>query len=163
MRYANDSPSKQRQQNKSNGSQRLPLQWRVHLALKRPVGTAISIIAIALTVYIGSVLLNSLLIGCIGGIVLLFMLSDFLFPVAYQLDEEGAKVITLFGQRAIPWEQVKAYYVEGDGIVLFPCERPSPIAAFRSLYLRFDGNKEEVLNVVKMYTERWNEMKRLEG
>ncbi|MFA4015690.1 MAG: hypothetical protein RUDDFDWM_000782 [Candidatus Fervidibacterota bacterium] len=164
MGNTSDRSSKQKKQQKqSSNDVRLLLQWRVHLALKRPIGTAISIVAIALTVYIGSALLNSLLIGCIGGVVLLCMLSDFLFPVVYRLDEEGAKVITLFGQRTMAWEEVKAYYIEGDGIVLSPCERPSPIGAFRTLYLRFDGNEKEVLKVVKMYTERKNEMKHLKG
>lgn len=136
------------------GDEEVLLQWSVHAARSNPLKAAAAIIAVAVTVLIGYLLTGSWLFGLVGGFILICMLSDFLFPVRYCLTNRRANVISILSWRSIEWKQVKSCYIGEDGVVLSPFEVRTPLEPFRSLLLRFNGNADEVIELVNKLA-RW--------
>lgn len=136
------------------GDELIIMQWSVHLAYKKPLGTALAIISIAITIVIGYALLGSWLHGAVGGFVIACALSDFLLPVHYRLTKRGAEVISALYRRSIEWEHVKACYFDEDGIVLSPFDKWTPLAPFRSVRLRFNCDREKVIMLISELA-RW--------
>ncbi|MCS7253889.1 MAG: hypothetical protein RMK18_00905 [Armatimonadota bacterium] len=154
IRARHTKPSKSsRCSKRSSGNDKLRdeavlMQWSVHMARKRPIGSALVVVSIAITVGIGYMLLGSWFGGLIGGFVLTCALSDFLLPVRYRLTKRGAEALSMLYWRSIDWEHVRACYIDGDEIVLSPFDRWTPLVPFRSVRLRFNCNREEVIKLV---------------
>lgn len=128
------------------------LSWTVHLARENPIRLLTALIAIMSTVAFAYYV-----IGLAGAIAAAFMmlsaLADFLFPVTFVLNSEGAEARMLLKKAAISWGNVKRYYLDNQGIKLSPLDRVTRIEAFRGVYLRFKDNKEEVIATVKSLRE----------
>ncbi|HVP36469.1 MAG TPA: hypothetical protein VMT04_05685 [Terriglobales bacterium] len=82
-------------------------------------------------------------------IFLLGSLSTFFLPTTYELTENGIKVIFFFNTRQMEWGKYRSYYVDKNGVLLSPFEKPSRLENFRGIYLRFNQNKEEVVNFIQ--------------
>lgn len=131
-----------------------PMCWRVHLAVERP-GRAALLVAVAL----GSGALCYSLFGnwvfaLASAGVLLAATAEFLFPVSYRLDEAGAEMRCLFGGRKMDWSEVRKAYLVEAGVKLSPLPRRSRLEAYRGVFLRFEGNRDEVLAAVRRHRER---------
>ncbi|MBC8355403.1 MAG: hypothetical protein H8E66_25780 [Planctomycetes bacterium] len=73
-------------------------------------------------------------------------------PVTFELRSRGV-ISTVFGRsRQIPWTQIARYEVRPRGLLLFAEEDTGPMAAFRSVYIRWNGQRAAVLEVVAFYT-----------
>lgn len=141
-------PKQSEHDGKDSGDELVIMQWSVHLACKKPLGTALAIISIAITIAIGYALLGSWLYGAIGGFVIACALSDFLLPVHYRLTKRGAEVVSALYRHSIEWERVKACYLDEDGVVLSPFDRWTLLAPFKSVRLRFNCDRERVIALV---------------
>lgn len=76
-------------------------------------------------------------------------LSTFFLPTAYELSETGIKVKFFFNTRRMEWGKYRSFYVDKNGVLLSPFEKPSRLENFRGIYLRFNQNKDEVINFIK--------------
>lgn len=76
-------------------------------------------------------------------------LSPFFLPTYYELDNEKVKVKFFFNTKEKEWNMFKSFYVDKNGVLLSPFEKPSRLENFRGLYVRFNQNKEEVVDFVK--------------
>jgi hypothetical protein len=125
------------------------MEWRVHLARRRP-GRAVLVLALALAVgalalflfrHVASALLAvGLLVAAVG---------EFLFPLAHRLTREGAEVRGPFYWRRIAWTEVKRVHVGEEEVKLSPLAHGGPREAFRGVVLRCEGNRDEVLAAVR--------------
>jgi hypothetical protein len=86
--------------------------------------------------------------GAFSLAVLVFSLARYLAPTRYDLDERSVRVRFAGPARARPWSDFRAFYPHKDGVHLSPFPRPSPLDPFRGVYLRFAGNRAEVLAFV---------------
>jgi len=124
------------------------LSWTIHLAREHPRKLLILIALLSVSMAAGY-----WIIGALGPIaVVLAMggaLAEFLFPVTYELTEQGAVCKTLVKFSEIKWKNVKSCYLDDLGIKLSPLERQSRLEAFRGVYLRFSNNRNEVIEAVK--------------
>lgn len=124
------------------------LRWTVHLALEHPRKLLV-LLALLSTLMAASYWV----IGALGPIaVALAMggaLAEFLFPVTYELTEQGAMCKTLVKFSEIKWKNVKRCYLDDLGVKLSPLEHQSRLEAFRGVYLRFGNNRDEVIEAVK--------------
>ena len=82
-------------------------------------------------------------------IFLLGSLSTFFLPTTYELSEDGLKVKFFFNTRQAEWGKYRSFYVDKNGVLLSPFEKPSRLENFRGIYLRFNQNKDEVINFIK--------------
>ncbi|HWP30925.1 MAG TPA: hypothetical protein VNK96_04250 [Fimbriimonadales bacterium] len=130
------------------------LQWKVHLARKNP-GKAMIVLMAAITGgLLGLFLSGTIWMAIIGFVVIVASLADFLLPIYYRLDEQSAKSRCGFIVSEIRWENVKRVIEGDDGIKLSPLEKPSRLSPFRGVFLRTNGNKEEILERIAYYREK---------
>lgn len=139
----------------SNVTDDVVLSWTVHLARAHPTRSALSLVLCALACSAGYAAIGPAG-ALVTAIVLLGSLADFLFPVRYVLTENGASCKMLFKAAEIQWTAVKRCYVDDLGLKISPLGRRSRLEAFRGVYLRFAGNRDEVIAAVRaLRGERW--------
>lgn len=127
--------------------------WRVHLARREP-GRALAVGAILLAVVAWTTwAYRNPLLPAAAAFLLLGAVGEFLFPTRYRLTLEAAEVRNPFYWRRIAWKEVKRVGVGEHAIRLSPLRYPSPRDTFRGVLLRWDGNREEVLERIRQFRE----------
>jgi len=125
-------------------------EWRVHLLRAHP-GKSILLV----TVCILAVALLHFVFGqrigftVLAAVILLGSFLDWLLPIKYRLTTRGAYYNNAFLRKRIAWEEVRSCYVSGFGLKLSPFSRRTRLDAFRGFVLRFAGNRDEVIRIVK--------------
>ena len=87
-------------------------------------------------------------------LLLLGAAGEYLFPIAYQITEEGVYAITLAGRNALPWKEARRCWRERGGLVVTPLAKPSRLDAFRGVLVRFapdgePGDRASVLVAIR--------------
>jgi len=125
------------------------LRWRSHpvvddyprsvllvaLVVLAGVGTGISFGGVGYAVLAAAVLVGSL--------------GRYFAPTRYELDAEGVWVRFLGHVRRVSWGDIRRVSVHREGVFLSPFERPTRLDAFRGTFLRFAGNRGEVVSFVE--------------
>lgn len=131
------------------------LSWTVHLARSNPIKTLASVLVMSATATAAYYAIGPA--GIIAAaFIMLSALADFLFPVTYILNSEGAEARMLFKKSVINWSNVKRCYLDDSGVKLSPLNTATRLEAFRGVYLRFHNNKEQVIQTVKSLREADN-------
>jgi len=125
------------------------LRWRSH-PFKRSIKTSILVIGFLILcwffVYLST---QSTLFLVISVVILLGSLSSFFLPTEYELSNDKIKVRFFFSEKEKDWDFYQSYYADKNGVLLSPFEKPSRLENFRGMYLRFEKNKDEVVDFVK--------------
>lgn len=87
--------------------------------------------------------------AAIAAAFLLGSLARYLVPTRYELDAAGVSVRFLGHGRSVAWAAVRRVGVHPEGVQLSPFERASRLEAFRGIFLRFAGNRDEVVSFVE--------------
>jgi len=130
-------------------SENTVLKWSSHPVRKR---TLISILVILflfvvwLVVYLTT---SSLLLTVLSVVIILGSLSSFFLPTHYELDQKKVRVRFFLTTREREWDAFRSFYVDKNGVLLSPFEKPSRLENFRGLYMRFNRNKDQVVDFVK--------------
>ncbi len=89
--------------------------------------------------------------GVASIVALLISLWRLWVPVTFELGPRGI-VQTVWGRSyRISWREFARFQVLRSGVLLLVDPRPSPLDAFRGLFVRFDGQKDDVLAVVNYF------------
>ncbi|MCC6484445.1 MAG: hypothetical protein IT209_06310 [Armatimonadetes bacterium] len=83
------------------------------------------------------------------GAAIVASVADYLFPVHYFISAKSAGARCLFSRSEIGWENVRRIWLAGDGVKLSPLSVRSRREVYRGVFLRFAGNRQEVLDVVQ--------------
>jgi len=109
----------------ATGEQEPVLTWRVHLLLENPSKLAGVGIAALLAAVCALILFHNLLLALITAALILVSVSEYLLPLTYTLDSEGAKVSCgTLEWLAMPWETVQSVYRTSYGAKLSPFKNP---------------------------------------
>ncbi|MBM3238502.1 hypothetical protein FJZ31_19585 [Candidatus Poribacteria bacterium] len=81
-------------------------------------------------------------------VVLLGSLSSFFLPVRYTFYSDKVTIHFFLGKRSKPWSVFNNYYVDKNGVLLSPFPKPSRLDAFRGTYIRFGGNRAEIIDYI---------------
>lgn len=97
--------------------------------------------------------------GCLASAFLFFSLRNFFLPTRIRLDESGITVKEFLYTRRKSWSECKSLHLDKNGVLVSPFTFVTRLENFRGVYLRFDGNKDEVLAFLKahMKSEKENE------
>jgi len=87
-------------------------------------------------------------------VILLGSLSSFFLPTHYELDQEKIKVRFFLTKREREWSAFRSFYVDKNGVLLSPFAKPSRLENFRGIYVRFNQNKDQVVDFVKSRIQR---------
>lgn len=74
--------------------------------------------------------------------------SPYFAVTRYKFDANGVTVYKTFYKVQKRWSQFRSYYPDRNGVLLSPFREPSRLENFRGLYVRFSGNKDEVLDYI---------------
>lgn len=130
-------------------SDEVVLRWSIH-PVKRSAKISIFVILFLFVVWFLVYLTTfSPLLTILSVVILLGSLSPFFLPTYYELDNEKVKVKFFFNTKEKEWSMFRSFYVDKNGVLLSPFERPSRLENFRGLYVRFNQNKEEVVDFVR--------------
>jgi hypothetical protein len=94
--------------------------------------------------------------GLMGGVcfvVLSFAVWRLWVPVTFELRSRGVMYRVLNRTRQIPWTQIARYESRPHGLLLFAEDDTNPLAAMRSIYIRWNGQREAIMEVVAFYTK----------
>ena len=125
------------------------LVWKVHLIREDPIKVLLIAPVFAVSLLVCYVFTRSPIFMAVTLALLASSLADFLFPVHYEINEQGASRKNLLGRTFVPWDRVKKYYLDDHGIKLSTLPRPGRLEAYRGLYLRFGGDEDEVIEAVR--------------
>ncbi len=109
------------------------------------------LVAVWVSVYLTTF---STLMTVVSIIILLGALGPFFLPTDYELTSDKIKVKFLFSQKEKDWSFYRSFYVDKNGVLLSPFEKPSRLENFRGIYIRFDQNKEQVVKFVSSKIEK---------
>lgn len=134
-----------------------PLEWTVDLGAgkgsKKVVVAAAALAAASFGVFVmGEPWLGIFALAAIFGSTL-----EIFVPQRYRLDESGARVRNGPSVTEIEWARVKRIEQCEEGVRLSPFEKPSRLDAFRGVFLRFDGNRDQVLAKMRELWDGTNE------
>jgi len=127
----------------------IELKWTVHPAkknLKLSISITIFLVILCISIYIS---FDSLSLSLLSAIFLFGSLSPFFLPTTYLLCDKGIIVKTIFREIYNEWIFFKRYYIDRNGILLSPFSYKTRLENFRGLYVRFDGNKEQIIDFIK--------------
>lgn len=125
------------------------LSWTSHPLKKNKRNTVLVIMFLILAPVIVFISTNSLFFLLLSLIILLGSLASFFLPTTYELSQEKIRVKFLINTREIEWGKYRSFYVDKNGVLLSPFAKPSRLENFRGIYLRFEQNKDEVVNFIK--------------
>jgi hypothetical protein len=130
-----------------------PLHWTIHHAPNHPQ-KAVILAAAALAIgWLSWQLFRNPVMTAFSMAVLFAATSDFLFPIRYRLDAEGAELRNLHNWRRIAWTEVKKVYTGEREIKLSPLEHGGRREAFRGVLLHCPDNRDEVLAFVRRHRD----------
>ncbi len=124
------------------------LTWTVHLLREQLSRGAVAIAFVGFAAmagwwYVGPVA------GVAVTLALLISLAEFFCPVRYEINEDAAVSQCLGRKKRVSRQQVTNCYVDDMGLKLSTCGGNRRLEPFRGLYLRFDGNAEQVIGFVE--------------
>ena len=125
------------------------MAWKVHLLREEPSKVLLIAPVVLASLLVSYILFHSLLSPAVALILFACALSDYVFPVRYEITDRGASARTLTGRTFVTWDEVKKYYLDDRGIKLSTLGRPGRLEAYRGVYLRFGGNRDEVIRAVR--------------
>lgn len=132
------------------------VEWQVHLARSRPGRAIWVLVAAFVSAALCFFLFHNWLYAGFCVVAILSATTEFLFPIRYRLDSEGAEMRNLHNWRRIAWSEVKKAYLLEDGVKLSPLGLKTRLEQFRGVFLRFGpapGTQEEVVAAVRRFRD----------
>lgn len=136
------------------------LQWTVHLLREQPQQAWQAGAIMLLAAVVVGVAFRSAGMGLLAFILLWLATRDYWLPVCYYIGERGAGARYLGAMYDITWERAKYVIVNDRGVKLSPVPPRSRLQPFRGVYLRFAGNREQVLEAIAFWRE-WTAGKKM--
>jgi len=130
------------------------LRWRSHPFMRKKRVSFLVIlclVAVWVSVYLTTF---STLMTVVSVIILLGALGPFFLPTDYELSSDKIKVKFFFSQKEKDWSFYRSFYVDKNGVLLSPFEKPSRLENFRGIYIRFAQNKKQVVKFVSSKIEK---------
>ncbi len=125
------------------------LKWVVHPFKKNKKKTVFLILFLILVwglVYWSTYSLGYLLLAVF---ILMASLSAYFFPTTYEMTDQKITVKYIATRKEKSWDTFRSFYADKNGVFLSPFPKPSRMENFRGLYVRYNDNREEVLDFVR--------------
>ncbi len=125
------------------------LRWETHPVKKSTPITILVILfllVVWLVVYLAT---SSLFLTGLSVVIMLGSLSSFFLPTRYELNQKKVKIRFFLTMREREWNAFRSFYVDKNGVLLSPFAKPSRLENFRGVYVRFNRNKDQVVEFVK--------------
>ncbi len=127
------------------------LEWQSWPLKERPaagVGAA-AVIVLAATgaVFVG----QHIAFGLVTLVVLMGSLNPFFSPTLFRMDEEKVVASRWPTRKMRPWEDIRACFVDRNGVTLSPFTKRSWLEPYRGIRLFFRDNRDEVIAYLRAH------------
>ena len=125
------------------------LEYLCHPARRDMRITVLATVFIIICVILVWLISYSLLLVALAVLILFGSLAGFYFPTRYRFYDDHLIVKTTAQTLRKEWSQFRSYYPDKNGVLLSPFGRPTRLENFRGLYIKFAGNRQAVMDIVK--------------
>jgi hypothetical protein len=139
------------------------LEWTCHPMKRRPLVTAAVILFVVILAVLVYVITSSRFMTLLALIILFASLAKFFLPTTYRFSDRRIAIKTTTQTLYKEWRLFRSYYPDKNGVLLSPFAGPSRLENFRGIYVMFNENREEVLEVVKSQVQANLEREKLAG
>ena len=131
------------------------LTWVSHPAADDPFYKPLALISLIVAVSIGaSLAFDHASFGILALLVLAISMARYFLPTTYHLSQQGLTMRLLGMKRRRDWGEFRNFYPHAVGVHLSPFARPSRLDPFRGQFLRFRGNRDEVLEFLARHIRK---------
>jgi hypothetical protein len=124
------------------------LEWNVRLWEIAPEKRWVALIVALGAAALGWALFRTAALCMVGFVAIMGSTSEYWLPLRYKLDARGASVRCGVSVTAIEWTAVKRVAETEIGMRLSPLAKQTRTAQFRGVFLRYAGNRDQVLEYV---------------
>lgn len=133
------------------------LKWSTH-PVKKSVLVSILVILFLVVIWtLVYVTTLNLFFVVLSVVIMLGSLSSFFLPTRYELDKNKVRIRFFLTIREKKWGMFRSFYADKNGVLLSPFEKPSRLENFRGIYIRFNQNKEQVVDFVKSQMQKYKD------
>jgi hypothetical protein len=125
------------------------LEYVCHPAKRDVRITILTTVFIIICIILVWLITYSVFMTGLGVLILFGSLAGFYFPTRYYFYDDHIIVKTTVQKLRKEWSQYRSYYPDKNGVLLSPFVRPTRLENFRGLYIKFAGNRDQVMEIVK--------------
>ena len=125
------------------------LEYACHPAKRDMRITVLASVFIVVCVILVWLISFSPLLTAVAVLILVGSLTGFYFPTRYYFYNDHLIVKTTLQALRKEWSQYRSYYPDKHGVLLSPFARPTRLENFRGLYIKFAGNRDKVMEIVR--------------
>ena len=125
------------------------LAYICHPASRNLTITILTTIFLMLCVVLVWLISRSLFMAALAVVILFGSLAGFYTRTRYALYEDYLVVATPIHSQKKEWSLFRSFYPDRNGVLLSPFARPTRLENFRGLYIKFAGNKDRVMAIVR--------------
>jgi hypothetical protein len=127
----------------------LLLSWSTHPAKARPLATTLVVLFLIVLAVLVYLLTYSAIFTIIAALILYGSLTQYFTKTTYEFTDTKVRVKYVVNKIEKDWAQYRSYYVDKNGVLLSPFAGPSRLENFRGLFIRFAGNRNQVMEIVR--------------
>ncbi len=125
------------------------LEYLCHPARRDMRITVMATVFIIICIVLVWLISYSILLVGLAVLILFGSLAGFYFPTRYRFYDNHLIVKTTAQTLRKEWSQFRSYYPDKNGVLLSPFGRRTRLENFRGLYIKFAGNHEQVMEIVR--------------
>lgn len=136
-------------ENKQTAEETPLLEYLCHPARRDMRITVLASVFIIVCIVLVWLISYSLFLTGLGVLILFGSLAGFYFPTRYYFYDDHLIIKTTMQSLRKEWSQYRSYYPDKNGVLLSPFGHPTRLENFRGLYVKFAGNRDRVMEIVK--------------
>lgn len=135
-------------QNTAGGAEPI-LDYVCHPAKRDMRVTALATVFLIVCVVLVWLISFSPFLTALAVLILFGSLAGFYFPTRYTFYDDKIVIKTTVQTLRKDWSQYRSYYPDKNGVLLSPFGRPTRLENFRGQYIKFAGNRDRVMEIVR--------------
>ncbi len=125
------------------------LSWSTQPAKARPLVTTLVIVFLVVLAALVYLLTYNAIFTAIAALILYGSLTQYFTKTTYEFTDTKVRVKYVVNKIEKEWAQYRSYYADKNGVLLSPFPSPSRLENFRGLFIRFAGNKDQAMEIVR--------------
>jgi hypothetical protein len=134
---------------KSTAENKPLLEYFCHPAKRDMRITGLTTVFIIVCIILVWLISYSIILTGLAVLILFGSLTGFYFPTRYYFYDDHLIVKTTMQTLRKEWTQYRSFYPDKNGVLLSPFTRPTRLENFRGLYIKFAGNRDQVMDIVR--------------
>lgn len=125
------------------------MEYLCHPAGRNMTITVLTTVFVIICIILVWLISYSIILTALAVLILFGSLTGFYFPTRYYFYDDHFIVKTTVQSLRKEWKQYRSFYPDKNGVLLSPFGRPTRLENFRGIYIKFSGNRDRVLDLVR--------------